>query len=473
MGRQLAILLDAPADAANVVQIAKLGDNFTDPRYGKFSITKDMVEGWKRNLEKLPGGRAVIDEDHLADKPSPFRRTEASGWITGFELDGETPRATVEWTPKGKAAILEKRYLFLSPVFGDHTLEDGTVVENVCTGAALTNKPFLDMPMVQLAAAERVDQALDADPVMLLEKLALEGVLGDEMKTLAGVTQDERDKAKSEGNSLPDKSYPIRNVSQLKAAIVLAQSGHGDAAAAKSLIIRRAGELGRNDLLPDGWGGSGKSLDSRGQMKITLDTLKARGITDDAKVKAIIALAEAENPDAVKILEAIDEATPKAEPAKTEPTPAEKSAERKALEAQAGEQGLMILDADQALKLLGDAAKGAQAHETLTLERFDVAWNKALEATKAVPAQEDFYRTAYGVKPAETLKALEDAPPLLNVKPSGKNVSTDELTAPSGVDPDSFALDAQVQAYMTENKLGADGYLKALEAVTGTKLGVS
>jgi hypothetical protein len=54
------------------------------------------------------------------------------------------------------------------------------------------------------------------------------------------VTQAERDKAKAEGNSLPDGSYPIRNVKQLHSAAVLAASKHGDWKAAQALIRRRA-----------------------------------------------------------------------------------------------------------------------------------------------------------------------------------------------------------------------------------------
>lgn len=58
------------------------------------------------------------------------------------------------------------------------------------------------------------------------------------------VTQADRDKANAAGNSLPDGSYPINNVDQLKAAAVLAASHHGDWKAAQALIRRRAKELG-------------------------------------------------------------------------------------------------------------------------------------------------------------------------------------------------------------------------------------
>jgi hypothetical protein len=66
----------------------------------------------------------------------------------------------------------------------------------------------------------------------------------DPAGTYLSVTQAERDAAHAEGNSLPDKSYPIRNVKQLHSAATLAASHHGDWKAAQKLIRRRAKELG-------------------------------------------------------------------------------------------------------------------------------------------------------------------------------------------------------------------------------------
>ena len=61
----------------------------------------------------------------------------------------------------------------------------------------------------------------------------------------AMVSFDDKDKAKAAGNSLPDGSYPINNIDQLKAAATLAASHHGDWKAAQTLIRRRAKELPR------------------------------------------------------------------------------------------------------------------------------------------------------------------------------------------------------------------------------------
>lgn len=72
-----------------------------------------------------------------------------------------------------------------------------------------------------------------------------------------------RRSAAKAGNALPDGSYPIRNTKELHAAIVLAQSGHGNVAAAKKLIKRRARELGAQSMLPASWGGGKSKMKSK------------------------------------------------------------------------------------------------------------------------------------------------------------------------------------------------------------------
>jgi pyruvate/2-oxoglutarate dehydrogenase complex dihydrolipoamide acyltransferase (E2) component len=53
-----------------------------------------------------------------------------------------------------------------------------------------------------------------------------------------------RKKAAKSGHALPDGSYPIEDKKHLHSAAVLASTGHGDAKAAKSLVRKRARELG-------------------------------------------------------------------------------------------------------------------------------------------------------------------------------------------------------------------------------------
>jgi hypothetical protein len=56
----------------------------------------------------------------------------------------------------------------------------------------------------------------------------------------------------AEGKALPDGSYPIENAEDLGNAKTLAVSGHGDVAAARKLIARRARELGVPNPLKSG-----------------------------------------------------------------------------------------------------------------------------------------------------------------------------------------------------------------------------
>jgi len=66
------------------------------------------------------------------------------------------------------------------------------------------------------------------------------------------VTADERKSLAGEGKALPDGSYPIDNAEDLHNAAILARSGHGDVAAARRLIAKRAKELGvTNPLASD------------------------------------------------------------------------------------------------------------------------------------------------------------------------------------------------------------------------------
>lgn len=88
----------------------------------------------------------------------------------------------------------------------------------------------------------------DGDPIY-------KGTVSKEAQSLADyvlkrkVSAARRKELASEGNALEDGSYPIENESDLHNAAILARSGHGDVAAAKRLIARRAKELGVSNPL--------------------------------------------------------------------------------------------------------------------------------------------------------------------------------------------------------------------------------
>src|SRR5271165_5723689 len=72
----------------------------------------------------------------------------------------------------------------------------------------------------------------------------------------------ERKKLAASGAALPDGSFPIVNVSDLKNAIS-AYGRAGNKAAAKAHIIKRAKALGRSDLIPEDWRSEDGDLEDR------------------------------------------------------------------------------------------------------------------------------------------------------------------------------------------------------------------
>ena len=78
-----------------------------------------------------------IDFDHGMDGQGSGE-SRAAGWITGLEVDGNRIMATVEWTPPGRQALIDKTYRFISPsFFTNTTTNEVTLIE----GAGLTNTP--------------------------------------------------------------------------------------------------------------------------------------------------------------------------------------------------------------------------------------------------------------------------------------------------------------------------------------------
>jgi len=70
----------------------------------------------------------------------------------------------------------------------------------------------------------------------------------------ADISQDMREKLAKQGKALPDGSYPIRNVSDLKNAIqAYGRSNPEDRAKVRTHIRKRARALGQKDLIPENW----------------------------------------------------------------------------------------------------------------------------------------------------------------------------------------------------------------------------
>lgn len=119
---------------------------------------------------------------------------------------------------------------------------------------------------IKIDEVSAVDRGAGRRVRVMLMKRDAASLYSDDGPALAGETaaylkrefsQDERDKLADKGHALPDGSFPIVNVGDLKNAI-RAIGRAKDPAKAKAHIKARAKALGATDELPDSWGDGGK-----------------------------------------------------------------------------------------------------------------------------------------------------------------------------------------------------------------------
>jgi phage I-like protein len=156
----LTVITDAPdatslaAGEASWIQIAKVG-SYSDPRYGKFSITPKDFSKWIANfnsLNKVDGRLGLpIDVDH---RPETQGNTEAAGWLTDLQIraGGTELWAKAEWNDLGTELVRNRRYAYISPSYvANYKDETGKEHGTALLGVALTNRPFLSMATVSLS----------------------------------------------------------------------------------------------------------------------------------------------------------------------------------------------------------------------------------------------------------------------------------------------------------------------------------
>ena len=441
--RPFTALLDAPDALNKPIQIAELGE-FSDSRYGDFSITKDDVADWQKNLSQLPGGEALIDFEHRSERKP--RDSRAAGWVSGLQLDGDKVMADVRWTPDGEKAVKDGTYRFISPAYGSHTNEHGVTFENTLMSVALTNKPALTgMPAVVLASEERVSEAAGDEIERLLDMQAT----GDEdaLMLLETLTSKKRNSLPSSAFVFPaDRRYPIHNASHARNALARS-SGKSEEAAVKRAVYKRYPGL------KPGSDNDADDADSRQHEMPTEALIKLLDLPQDADEATLL--------DAVEGL--------KAKAAKR----AKKDAETKTLDQQAADEGKIVLDAAVWDKTQRQAKAGALAAKELHQQRFDTAFDKAVEQRKATPGEKDTLQLLYKADAETTLKMLDGRQAIMPDKPTGTPAIEFDPASPEtfdaaaaarqGVNPDSVMLDAQIKKHLRDKDLPASEYTRVLD----------
>lgn len=128
---------------------------------GDYVIGRDGRRWTKHNIEAivlrsnndLP--QHIIDENHSTDLKAPKGESSpAMGWFSNIHVreDGSV-WADAVWTDRGKTALENQEYRYISPVFKVGT--DGEIEQIL--RAALTNSPNLELPALNSTRAEPAD----------------------------------------------------------------------------------------------------------------------------------------------------------------------------------------------------------------------------------------------------------------------------------------------------------------------------
>lgn len=120
------------------VTVTRTG-SFTDPRYGRFAITRDMLLGMVKNFDaRTLGVDVFLDVAHEPEKG-------AAATIKKLAVVGNKLRALVEWTDYGIEAVKTRGLKYLSADFHENFLdnEQGHFHGPLLQGAGLTNRPVI------------------------------------------------------------------------------------------------------------------------------------------------------------------------------------------------------------------------------------------------------------------------------------------------------------------------------------------
>lgn len=128
----------AEGQRTSVVTLTRTGQ-FYDPRYGRFSITREMLLSMVQNFERGAYGQDIFLD--VAHKPE----NGAAAKILQLTVDGSRLRARVEWTPYGIESVRDKGYRYLSAEFHENFVdnEHGNEHGPTLLAAGLTIRPVI------------------------------------------------------------------------------------------------------------------------------------------------------------------------------------------------------------------------------------------------------------------------------------------------------------------------------------------
>ena len=155
------------------VTVTRTGE-FSDPRYGKFSITPAMLAEMVKNFTGKAYGQDIFID--VAHKPE----NGAAGKVVALAVEGDRLRAKVEWTPMGVEAVRDKGYAYLSAEYHENWRDNEAGNPHGCVllGAGLVTRPCIKrLDPVQLSEA-------DGESVLLLHPKLLNDLISEVKDTM-------------------------------------------------------------------------------------------------------------------------------------------------------------------------------------------------------------------------------------------------------------------------------------------------
>jgi len=155
----------AEGKTTSTVTVTRTG-TFSDPRYGRFEISRDMLLSMVKNFKSGAYGQDIFID--VAHKPEHG----AAGKVIGLSVEGNRLRAEVEWTPYGVEAIKDKGYQYLSAEYSENFTDNEAGQQHgpVLLGAALTVRPVIKhLDPVRLSEASETEHPLLLHPELITQ----------------------------------------------------------------------------------------------------------------------------------------------------------------------------------------------------------------------------------------------------------------------------------------------------------------
>lgn len=141
------IKADSEGNAPQTIELLRTG-TWSTPWHGDFTITREDLLEFVANADQGIGLVAADPKIPLNYGHAAYDK--AAGWIPRLYVsdDGEALLGDPEWTPAATEAIKAKEWKYISPEFNPRSWpwedpeEEHRFVNNVLTGAALTNIPL-------------------------------------------------------------------------------------------------------------------------------------------------------------------------------------------------------------------------------------------------------------------------------------------------------------------------------------------